>query len=208
MANTEEQKWLVKKDAQRVMARAVEELLEAERRPMARNCSARNAAAIQIGLLSGLRVTEMCSLTWGDIWERRSPPQLSVRRGKRGKSRDVFIPERLIEFLARYKRWCAAAHLPTGPDDPILHSWRSPSKPMTRRAVELSIERVGEAAGLNQQLTPHHLRHTYASHLWVSSKRDFELVKRQLGHDMASTTMIYIGTLKAAIAASLRGIYT
>ena len=179
-------------------------LKQAETRP--REHRARDAALVVVGLLAGLRVGEMRLLDWGDIWQGMRSHRVRVRRGKGGKARTVFVPQQLIDFLEQFRGWSMQSGFPTGSDDPLFPSWSRPGSRLTTRALENAFLRVLHMAGLNGH-SIHDLRHTYATHLWLSSRRDLRLVQDQLGHASAQTTLIYIGTLDAAIAEAVNTIY-
>ena len=164
------------------------------------------AAAVLLGLMAGLRVMEMQSMTWGDIWEGK-PLILRVRLGKRKKARSIRIPLPLVNALHLYRAWAKAAGFPTGKDDGLFLKMRKGHfSPLTRRGVQKAVQRFLSLCKVRGH-SVHHLRHTYASALYVSSDKDLSLVQSQLGHDDVTTTMIYIQTISEEIEHALRNLY-
>ena len=147
-------------------------------------------ALVATGLFTGLRAMEILGLQWGDIdfkgGEIRARYQLS-RQGKRvplktkAAKRDIVLMDSLGGLLRRQRlaeRFSA--------DSDFVFQSTVPQVPMTYRAFLIAFHDARDAAGL-ADLTPHALRHTFASIL-IAQGRDVQFVSRQLGHTKVSTT--------------------
>ena len=150
----------------------------------------RDRAIIELLFAGGLRVSELCKLNREDInLERRE----FVVRGKGSKDRPIFITKSAAE---RIKDYLCARHdaLPalflnnsrnTGASDTSGDYRR-----LTPRSVERLVERYARAAGITKHVTPHTLRHSFATDLLINGA-DLRSVQSLLGHSNISTTQIY-----------------
>jgi integrase/recombinase XerD len=130
---------------------------------------------------SGLRVTELVSLRLGDVLPDR--PYLTVR-GKGGKERLVPISSRALAALADYRPG-------VDPDQPFLFPSRGASGYLTRIRLFQLVRELGLEAGIDpHQLSPHVLRHAFATHL-LDNGADLRVVQTLLGHADIATTQIY-----------------
>ncbi|MGH7057151.1 MAG: tyrosine recombinase [Acetobacteraceae bacterium] len=139
-------------------------------------------AALEILYASGLRVSELLSLPASAFGAER--PVLLIR-GKGGKER--MVP---LSYAARA---AIAALIASRP--PIvggfLFAVRDPRRPMTRQGFALLLKRIASAAGIEpQRVSPHVLRHSFASHM-LARGADLRSLQTLLGHADISTTEIY-----------------
>ncbi len=144
----------------------------------------RDAAMIHTLYASGLRVSELCSLKIEDL--NVEARYLRVT-GKGGKSRVVPISQVALELIARYldevrPAWAAAEEGPL-----FLTNRRGP---MTRQGFWKLLRRHALAAGIKVSITPHMLRHSFATHL-LENGANLRAVQAMLGHTDISTTQIY-----------------
>lgn len=142
---------------------------------------------------AGFRVSELVGLTYGEISESEGVARIV---GKGGKSRVCPLGRVALGVLHKWKTEFATA---TRFDDPVILGNRG--KQWSARQVQLMLKRYLALAGLPMDLTPHKIRHSYATHL-LDNGADLRLVQELLGHSKLSTTQIYthvnMGRLKAA----------
>lgn len=129
----------------------------------------------------GLRITESCSLQIPDIDSKRM--LLHVRGGKGSKDRYVTLSKRLLILLRYYYR-------KTRPPEPYLFPGRYPDRPITDDAVRMVLRKAVESCGLTKRVTPHTLRHSFATHM-LELGEDIRTIQRMLGHASIRTTERY-----------------
>ena len=136
-----------------------------------------------LAYFGGLRVSELVSLTWGQVIQRDSgEAQLSIV-GKGSKGREVLIPAPIAARLF-------ASRGDAPPSAPVLPSVRRPGCPLTDRAVNFIIKEAAERAGVNPAASIHWLRHAHASHA-IDNGAPITLVSATLGHADLKTTSVY-----------------
>lgn len=147
----------------------------------------RDRAMFELMYACGLRVGELVGL--GLLQLNLQQGALRVR-GKGDKERIVPLGELAQDWLERYLREARPALLRPGVahDEVLFLSTRG--RGMTRQNVWHAIKKYALAAGLNQQISPHTLRHAFATHL-VNHDADLRVVQLLLGHSDLSTTQIY-----------------
>ncbi len=156
----------------------------------------RDKAILELLFSTGLRVSELCSLT-SDI--DLSSEELSIR-GKGGKVRVVFIsPEAkkyVKDYLAARKDMSEALFVQL-PNELSKKSSTQGSKAkkvnmngLTRRSIERIVKTHAIKAGISKKVTPHVIRHCFATDL-LSNGADLRSVQAILGHANISTTQIY-----------------
>jgi len=161
--------------------------------------AARRAALVEILYATGLRVSELVGLPMAAI--SRDRKFLTVR-GKGDKERLVPVGEPARAALARYLRH-REKFLSAGRDSPWLFPSRS--RHVTRQAFGQMLKSLAHDAGLDgHALSPHVLRHAFATHL-LDHGADLRSVQQMLGHADISTTQIYThvtgSRLKALVSA-------
>lgn len=130
---------------------------------------------------TGLRLSEGLGLCIRDIDSQRMV--LRVRQGKGHKDRYVPLGETLLEQLRVYWKQYRPAHwLFTGKDD---------SSPLTTGSVQRVCQRAAQKAGLRKRVTPHVLRHCFATH-HLEAGKDLKTIQIWLGHRNLNTTSIYL----------------
>lgn len=142
---------------------------------------------------AGFRVSELCNLTYGQISFDEGVARIV---GKGGKSRICPLGRVAMGVLDKWRQEFA---LGTAFSDPVVLS--NKAKKWSPRAVQLLLKKYLSLADLPMDLTPHKIRHSYATHL-LDNGADLRLVQELLGHAKLSTTQIYthvnIGRLKDA----------
>lgn len=147
----------------------------------------RDRAILELLWSTGLRVSELCSLKLEDVnFERR---EFSVK-GKGSKYRVVFFSDEAKEWLKKYLaiRHDASPMLFVGHDRAI--GGRSELKGLSTRSVQRLVEKYGKAAGITKRISPHTLRHSFATDLLMNGA-DLRSVQALLGHSSITTTQIY-----------------
>lgn len=143
--------------------------------------SVKHRAILMTAYSAGLRVSEVCSLKLSDIDSKRM--LLHIRHGKNSKDRYVKLSERLLRFLRYY--WKA-----TRPRGEYLFPGRNPAGHISDDGVRWGLRKAVAEAGLTKRITPHSLRHGFATHL-LQLGEDIRTVQRLLGHASIQTTARY-----------------
>ena len=144
----------------------------------------RDAALLETIYSCGLRVSELCGLRVEDL---NFNDQLARVRGKGRKERQVPIGSPAIEAIRHY--WKSLEDRPTN-SMPVFLGHQHRVEPMSPRVIQLRLKRYLEIAGLDPELTPHKLRHSYATHL-LDAGADLRSVQELLGHAHLATTQVY-----------------
>jgi integrase/recombinase XerD len=137
---------------------------------------------------AGLRVSEAVSLRLADIDRERRV--IRVQQGKGRKDRYTVLSPALLAMLDRYV-WAAQ------PED-LLFTTRWKDRPITRSTVQRFCQAARQAAGLDKRITPHTLRHSFATHL-LEAGTDLRVIQVLLGHASPKTTAIYTHVSTALI---------
>jgi integrase/recombinase XerC len=144
----------------------------------------RDVAILETIYSCGLRVSELAGLRGGDIhWAE----QLVRVRGKGRKERQVPIGVPALEAIRKYRRALGGE---CAPDAPVFLAGRDAARAVSPRVIQLRLKRHLAAAGLDPALTPHKLRHSYATHL-LDAGVDLRSVQELLGHAHLQTTQVY-----------------
>ena len=140
----------------------------------------RDTAVFETLYSTGCRIGELTALRWRDIDFGRGT---AIVTGKGSKDRLVVIGPRAREALSRLRE-----HSAGGDGDFVFLSDRG--APASSRFVERRMKTYLAEAGLSQDLTPHKLRHSFATHL-LDAGADLRSVQEMLGHSSLSTTQVY-----------------
>jgi integrase/recombinase XerD len=145
---------------------------------------ARDVAILELLYASGLRATELCELKTRDV-----NLQVGCVRvlGKGSKERIVPLGQAASEAIARYLGECRPK-LEKKPSELLFLS--RTGKPLERIGLWMMVEKYGRSSGLLKQVSPHTLRHCFASHL-LGGGADLRIVQELLGHSDIATTQIY-----------------
>jgi len=144
----------------------------------------RDVAILETIYSCGLRVSELSTLHVCDI---DFTEQLVRVRGKGKKERQVPIGEPALIAIQQY--WDHLMQPPSG-EQPAFLARSGGNDPVSPRVVQLRLKRYLAAAGLDPHLTPHKLRHSYATHM-LDAGADLRSVQELLGHAHLVTTQIY-----------------
>jgi site-specific recombinase XerD len=144
----------------------------------------RDVAVLETTYSCGLRISELCGLVAQDIdWNER----LVRVRGKGKKERLLPIGETALEAIKDY--WTLLPQAPTG-ESPVFLAGVKKRTPVSPRYLQLRLKKYLAIAGLDPHLTPHKLRHSYATHL-LDGGADLRSVQELLGHAHLVTTQVY-----------------
>jgi integrase/recombinase XerD len=169
----------------------VDKLLKAPNR--LRPNGLRDCAMLELLYACGTRVSELCSVEL-----RGLDLEMGILRvnGKGGKQRLIPVGKAALAAVGEYLR-NGRAGLLKGRVNPYLFV-TSQGGPMTRQAFWHLMKRYGRQAGIAQPLTPHLMRHTFATHL-LDGGADLRSVQTMLGHADISTTQIYTHVLRSRL---------
>ena len=149
---------------------------------------------VELGLNTGLRVSEMASLRCSSLFIDDERCSLFVI-GKGNKPRSVWISREFKQICRSYFRYKKLFGYSTEGDGFILNNLSG--ERISRRALQKSFTKILAKAGLPKRYHIHNLRHTYATFLLEASKHNYRFVQKQLGHASIKTTEVYASVLES-----------
>lgn len=160
---------------------------------MSRPAGARDRAMLELLYATGMRVTELIELRLAAL-----DIQMGLVRvtGKGNKQRLVPVHEQALRAVRQYVETARPALL-KGRSSPVLFV-TARGGGMTRQAFWAAIKTAGKKAGIFRGLSPHVLRHTFATHL-LEGGADLRSVQAMLGHADISTTEIYTHVVRSRL---------
>jgi integrase/recombinase XerC len=153
-------------------------------RPLSAEVCRRDVAVLETIYSCGLRISELCGLRVEDI---DFSEQLVRVRGKGKKERLVPVGEPALKTIQDY--WAQLLEPPAGAQ-PVFHADTSRAAPLSPLQLSRRLKHYLVIAGLDPHLTPHKLRHSYATHL-LDAGADLRSVQELLGHAHLATTQVY-----------------
>jgi integrase/recombinase XerD len=145
----------------------------------------RNRALLTLLYASGVRVSELCSLSWRDLQPNGDAGQITVF-GKGGFTRSIQVPASVWKLVTSLRTALAASH------DPVFRSRKGKNGGRLRPLAVLRIVRKAAArAGIQLPISPHWFRHAHASHA-LDRGAPIHLVQATLGHASITTTGRYL----------------
>jgi len=152
---------------------------------------------LEILYASGLRVSELVALPLASV---ARDPRVLIVRGKGGKERMVPLTDAARDAIIAYKE-ARGSYLPEGATSAFLFPSRSSEGHLTRRRMGQLLKELAIACGLPPTtVSPHVLRHAFATHL-LDHGADLRSVQQMLGHVDISTTQIYTHVLTERLKA-------
>ena len=170
---------------------SVEQLLAAPTQNTA--LGIRDRAMLETIYATGLRVSELVNLTLSEL---DAVAGLVRVTGKGGRERIVPLGQEALAYLGQYLNDARPELLGDRVSEAIFVTRRG--GPMSRQAFWQLIKRYATVAGVNEALSPHTLRHAFATHL-LNHGADLRSVQMLLGHSDLSTTQIYTHVARARL---------
>jgi integrase/recombinase XerD len=143
-------------------------------------------AALSVAYGAGLRASEVVALKVGDIDSTRMT--LRIEQGKGHKDRYAMLSPLLLERLRAW--WRVARAKGKMLDGGWLFPGQNPVNPMSTRQLNRICHMAAAAADIDKRVSPHTLRHSYATHL-LEQKVDIRVIQVLLGHKKLETTALY-----------------
>ena len=182
-------RFLTKQQMEALLA-APGKLLETRRnkpgpgRPISAEVCRRDLAVLETIYSCGLRIRELCGLRAEDV---DFSERLVRVRGKGRKERLVPAGEPALRAIQEY--WAQLPEPPAG-GQPVFHADTTKAAPLSPLQLSRRLKQYLAIAGLDPRLTPHKLRHSYATHL-LDAGADLRSVQELLGHAHLATTQVY-----------------
>jgi len=145
----------------------------------------RNRAIIEVLFSCGLRVSELVNLKWSQIYKDERYVRIL---GKGSKERLVPISERALHEIENYLPWRSTLDIKKGEEDYVFLNRRGAH--LTRTMILIMLKRLAEEAGIKKTISPHTLRHSFATAL-LEGGADLRVIQALLGHESIGTTEIY-----------------
>jgi len=163
----------------------------------------RDRAIVELAYAGGLRISELAALTFGDLDLRRGEVRV-LGKGRKERMTLLGAPAReaLSEWLTEGRPALRARAGATMPDDGTVFL-NHRGRPLGVRGMRGRIDRLAGRAGLPDGVSPHTLRHSFASHL-LDGGADLRVVQELLGHASLATTQIYTHVSPGRLRASYR----
>jgi site-specific recombinase XerD len=164
---------------------------------------------MQLMLSLGLRLAEVVNLRWDDI--DFLSEVLMIREGKGMKDRTLFIKDnnwRGVDDKTALQKWKERQTQELGKlPEHVFTTMSKGSKgnQLSDRYVQAMVRRYSKRAGISKKISPHTLRHTFATRLYKHTK-DIAVVQKALGHSDLSTTMVYVHLVSSDVEQALSGI--
>jgi integrase/recombinase XerD len=137
-------------------------------------------AALSVAYGAGLRVSEVVALKVSDIDSGRM--MIRIEQSKRRKDRYAMLSPRLLGLLRDWWLVCRSRGW--------LFPGRDPVQPITTRQLTRACHAAAQAAGIDKHVSPHTLRHSFATHL-LEQNVDVRVIQVLLGHTKLDTTARY-----------------
>lgn len=153
-------------------------------RPEDPTVPARDTAVLETIYSCGLRIAELCGLRMADLDLSQGMARI---RGKGRKERLVPVGSHALRAMERY--WTVLGRTPA-PEEPVFWRAGDDSRPLPPRTLQHRLKGYLLATGLDPALTPHKLRHSFATHL-LDAGADLRSVQEMLGHAQLATTQVY-----------------
>jgi len=174
----------------------------------------RNRAIMNLMLNMGLRISEAVNLKPGDI--NLTQRKLRVVEGKGKKDRDLIIPEAVVSILKEWKKrkpknskyFFTTIKDKKGTikfkDGTTRDVTSRPGGKLSVRVIQAKIKKYAERAGIQKNVTPHSLRHSYGTN-FIADNGSLAKLQKILGHSDINTTMIYVHLANKDVEEAMNG---
>jgi site-specific recombinase XerC len=149
---------------------------------------------VELGLYAGLRVEEMSLLKVKDFVVDGERSSVSVRRGKCGRPREVWVNSKFKKLCREFLQIREKFGFRNERESFVMVS--SSGRPVRKRALQRAFKRCIKKAGLPDWHSIHNLRHTYGTYL-LEATGNPKFVQDQLGHSSLTTTQVYLRLLES-----------
>ena len=137
-------------------------------------------------ILSGVRVSKLCSLMLDDFKELDASPYLAIQGAKGGKSRDIDLNPLVVKA---YRDWLEVR---PRTEHRFCYINLRTGNPLTPRTVQRYVKKIAQDAGIDKPITPHKFRHSFATLLLIEADANLKDIQELLGHESPETSMIYL----------------
>jgi integrase/recombinase XerC len=161
--------------------------------------SSRDVAIIEMLVGAGLRVGELLQLQVGDVMLRDRSGWVIVREGKQGGYREVPLTQEVRQAVADYLE-TDPAEGKQGEETPL---WWGKNGPLTHRSSVLRVLKKYAFRAQLKSISPHVLRHTFATHYLKANPDDLRGLAALLGHSDLNTVMIYTAPTQQDLASRM-----
>jgi len=155
----------------------------------------RNRITLTVAYAGGLRISEAARLKVSDIDSRRMV--IRIEHGKGGNDRQVMLADGLLELLRSYYRAASPK-----PDVWLFPSFSDHTKHICPCVLHRACAIAREFAHLDKHVTPHTLRHSFATHL-LEAGTDIRVIQALLGHSSLTTTALYVHVATRTISTTV-----
>lgn len=149
-------------------------------------------AILTTAYATGLRLSELTHLRIADIDSQRMA--IRVEQGKGQKDRYVMLSEKLLPELRDYWKRTRSPHW--------LFPGSPPDEPISKGAIQKACQQARQRAGIDKHVTPHSLRHAFATHL-LEAGTDLRIIQLLLGHRSLNTTARYLKMAASTVCAAV-----
>lgn len=165
--------------------------------PQEKEEATRNRAIIEILYGSGLRVSELCDMRISRLSARDA---LAIIEGKGAKQRIVPVSPGALVAIEDYMEQRSRRPIAPGNEDILFLNRRG--KQLSRVMIFYIIKQLAELAGIKKRVSPHTLRHSFATHL-LEGGANLRAIQQMLGHESIATTEIYVHLDSARLRSQL-----
>jgi len=164
----------------------------------------RNYTILKLMLDTGLRLSELTNLKWRDL--ELMSGKLMVGEGKGAIDRTLWVSEEVLDLLTDWKeRQVEELKERKIVEKPEYVFTTLKGKKLKNRYVREMVYRTTDKADINKKVSPHTLRHTFATDLYRKTN-NIRMVQKALGHSDLSTTMIYTHIVDDELEEAMKGL--